>query len=243
MHAAYIRPGGVSQDIPFGFCDDLFIFCKQFSSRLDEIEDLLSENRIWKNRLVDVGVVSFTDALDFGFSGVMLRGSGLRWDLRSNIPYECYDKLSFNIPTSDKGDCYARYLIRMREMRESLSIIVQSLNQMPSYGLIKVDNFKVVPPSRARMKFFMESLIHHFKLFSEGMLVPAGQVYKAVEAPKGEFGVFLVSDGSNKPYRCRVCAPGFFHLQALDLMSKNHMIADVVTIIGTQDIVFGEIDR
>jgi NADH dehydrogenase (ubiquinone) Fe-S protein 2 len=243
MHAAYVRPGGVSQDLPLGFCDDLFLFCKQFSSRLDEIEDLLSENRIWKNRLVDVGIVSYTDALDFGFSGVMLRGSGLRWDLRSNLPYECYDKLVFNIPTSEKGDCYARYLIRMREMRESLSIIIQSLNQMPSSGLIKIDNFKIVPPSRARMKFFMESLIHHFKLFSEGLLVPVGQTYTAVEAPKGEFGVFLASDGSNKPYRCRIRAPGFFHLQALDSMSKNHMIADVVTIIGTQDIVFGEIDR
>lgn len=243
MHAAYIRPGGLSQDLPLGFCDDLFLFCKQFSSRLDEIEDLLSENRIWKNRLVDVGVVNFNDALDFGFSGVMLRGSGVRWDLRSNFPYECYNELSFNIPTSERGDCYARYLIRMREMRESLSLIVQSLNQMPADGLIKVDNFKIVPPSRARMKFFMESLIHHFKLFSEGMVVPAGQTYAAVEAPKGEFGIFLVSDGSNKPYRCRVRAPGFFHLQALDAMSRNHMIADVVTIIGTQDIVFGEIDR
>lgn len=243
MHAAYIRPGGLSQDLPLGFCDDLFLFCKQFSSRLDEIEDLLSENRIWKNRLVDVGIVNFNDALDFGFSGVMLRGSGVRWDLRLNFPYECYDELTFNIPTSERGDCYARYLIRMREMRESLSLIVQSLNQMPETGLIKVDNFKIVPPSRARMKFFMESLIHHFKLFSEGMVVPAGQTYAAVEAPKGEFGIFLVSDGSNKPYRCRVRAPGFFHLQALDAMSRNHMIADVVTIIGTQDIVFGEIDR
>jgi len=243
MHAAYIRPGGVAQDLPIGFCNDLFLFCKQFSSRLDEIEDLLSENRIWKNRLVDVGVVSFDEALSFGFSGVMLRGSGICWDLRVNNTYECYDKLKFNIPTSNRGDCYARYLIRMREMRESLSIILQALNQIPNKGLVKVDNFKIVPPTRAHMKFFMESLIHHFKVFSEGILVPRGQTYSCVEAPKGEFGVFLVTDGSNKPYRCRIRAPGFFHLQALDFMSINHMIADVVTIIGTQDIVFGEIGR
>lgn len=243
MHAAYIRPGGVSQDLPIGFCNDLFLFCKQFSSRLDEIEDLLTENRIWKNRLVDVGIVSTNDALSFGFSGVMLRGSGVKWDLRYNLPYECYDQLSFNIPTSVKGDCYARYLLRVREMRESLSILLQCLNSIPTSGLVKIDNYKIVPPSRAHMKFFMESLIHHFKLFSEGFVVPAGQTYVAVEAPKGEFGVFLVSDGTNKPYRCKIRAPGFFHLQALDFMSKNHMIADVVTIIGTQDIVFGEIDR
>jgi len=243
MHAAYIRPGGVSQDLPLGFCDDLFLFCKQFSSRLDEIEDLLSSNRIWKNRLVDVGIVSVNDALNFGFSGVMLRGSGVRWDLRYNLPYESYADFSFNVPTSDKGDCFGRYLIRMREMRESLAIILQAINKIPKFGLVKVDNFKLVPPSRAQMKFFMEGLIHHFKLFSEGIVVPSGQTYVAVEAPKGEFGVFLVSDGSNKPYRCRIRAPGFFHLQSLDSMSKNHMIADVVTIIGTQDIVFGEIDR
>jgi NADH dehydrogenase (ubiquinone) Fe-S protein 2 len=243
MHAAYVRPGGVSQDLPLGFCDDLFLFCKQFSSRLDEIEDLLSENRIWKNRLVDVGIVSAADALNFGFSGVMLRGSGIAWDLRYNLPYECYSLLNFNIPTSERGDCYARYLLRMREMRESLALILQCLNNIPVSGLVKVDNYKIVPPSRAYMKFFMESLIHHFKLFSEGFSVPVGQTYTAVEAPKGEFGVFLISDGTNKPYRCKIRAPGFSHLQALDFMSKNHMIADVVTIIGTQDIVFGEIDR
>jgi len=243
MHAAYIRPGGVSQDLPVGFCDDLFLFCKQFSSRIDEIEDLLTENRIWKNRLVDVGIVSYEDALSFGFSGVMLRGSGVCWDLRVANPYDGYDNFNFNVPTSSMGDCYARYLLRVREMRESLAIIMQALNSLPSSGLIKVDDFKVSPPSRANMKFFMESLIHHFKLFTEGMLVPSGQTYVAIEAPKGEFGVFLVSDGGNKPHRCRIRAPGFFHLQALDHMSKGHMIADVVTIIGTQDIVFGEIDR
>lgn len=243
MHAAYIRPGGVSQDLPIGFCDDVFNFCAQFSSRLDEIEELLSENRIWKQRLVDVGVVSYKDALDFGFSGVMLRGSGIMWDLREAEPYEVYDKLKFNVPTSSKGDCYARYLLRMREMRESLSMIVQALNLMPNFGPVKVDNQKLIPPSRSHMKFFMESLIHHFKLFTEGTVVPEGQVYATVEAPKGEFGVFLVSNNSNKPYRCKIRAPGFFHLQSLDSMSKGHMIADVVTIIGTQDIVFGEIDR
>jgi len=243
MHAAYIRPGGVSQDLPIGFCDDVFNFCLQFSSRLDEIEELLSENRIWKQRLVDVGVVSYKDALDFGFSGVMLRGSGIMWDLRESEPYEVYDQLKFNVPTSSKGDCYARYLLRMREMRESLSLIVQALNLMPNSGPVKVDNQKLIPPSRSHMKFFMESLIHHFKLFTEGTVVPSGQVYSAVEAPKGEFGVFLVSNNTNKPYRCKIRAPGFFHLQSLDSMSKGHMIADVVTIIGTQDIVFGEIDR
>jgi len=243
MHAAYIRPGGVSQDLPVGFCNDLFSFCKQFSSRLDEIEELLSENRIWKQRLVDVGVVSFKDALDFGFSGVMLRGSGIMWDLREAEPYEVYDQLKFNVPTSSKGDCYARYLLRMREMRESLSIINQCLDLMPSVGSIKTNNQKINPPSRSHMKFFMESLIHHFKLFTEGVVVPNGQVYSTVEAPKGEFGVFLVSNNSNKPYRCKIRAPGFFHLQSLDSMSRGHMIADVVTIIGTQDIVFGEIDR
>jgi NADH dehydrogenase (ubiquinone) Fe-S protein 2 len=243
MHAAYIRPGGVSQDLPIGLCHDIYNFSKQFSSRLDEIEELLSENRIWKQRLVDVGVVSYKDALDFGFSGVMLRGSGIMWDLREAEPYEVYDQLKFNIPTSSKGDCYARYLLRMREMRESLAIINQCLNLMPSEGPVKTNNQKVTPPSRSHMKFFMESLIHHFKLFTEGVVVPAGQVYTTVEAPKGEFGVFLVANGSNKPYRCKIRAPGFFHLQALDSMSRGHMIADVVTIIGTQDIVFGEIDR
>lgn len=242
MHAAYIRPGGVSQDIPLGLCNDIIIFCNQFSSRLDEIEELLSENRIWKQRLVGVGIVNFLDALEFGFSGVMLRASGGFWDLREAQPYDGYNLIKFNVPTSTAGDCFARYLIRVREMRESLSIIEQALNLMPN-GLVKVSDNKIVPPSRANMKFFMESLIHHFKLFSEGMLVPSGQVYVAVEAPKGEFGIFLVSDGTNKPVRCRIKAPGFLHLQSLEHMSKNHMVADVVTIIGTQDIVFGEVDR
>jgi NADH dehydrogenase (ubiquinone) Fe-S protein 2 len=243
MHAAYIRPGGVSQDIPIGLCDDILQFCDQFSSRLDEIEELLSENRIWKQRLVDVGVVNYLDAINFGFSGVMLRGSGICWDLREAQPYDSYELFKFNIPTSSRGDCFSRYLIRLREMRESLSIVGQALSILPSSGSIKLQDNKIVPPSRANAKFFMESLIHHFKLFSEGMAVPPAQIYSAVEAPKGEFGVFIVSDGTNRPIRCRLRAPGFAHLQSLEFMAVDHMIADVVTIIGTQDIVFGEIDR
>lgn len=243
MHAAYIRPGGVSQDIPVGLCDDILQFCDQFSSRLDEIEELLSENRIWKQRLVDVGVVNYLDAINFGFSGVMLRGSGICWDLREAQPYDSYELFKFNIPTSARGDCFSRYLIRLREMRESLSIIGQALRILPPSGSIKLQDNKIVPPSRANAKFFMESLIHHFKLFSEGMVVPPAQIYSAVEAPKGEFGVFIVSDGTNRPLRCRIRAPGFAHLQSLEFMAVDHMIADVVTIIGTQDIVFGEIDR
>lgn len=243
MHAAYIRPGGVSQDIPVGLCDDILQFCNQFSSRLDEIEELLSENRIWKQRLVDVGVISYLDAINLGFSGVMLRGSGIFWDLRESQPYDSYELFKFNIPTSTRGDCYARYLIRVREMRESLSIIGQALNLLPTNASIKINDNKLAYPSRANMKFFMESLIHHFKLFSEGSVVPSAQVYAAVEAPKGEFGVFIVSNGTNRPVRCRIKAPGFAHLQALEFMAVDHMIADVVTIIGTQDIVFGEIDR
>jgi len=191
MHAAFIRPGGVTQDIPRGLADDIFRFCQQFSSRIDELEELLSENRIWKQRLVDVGVVSHADALNFGFSGVMLRGSGVCWDLRETQSYDGYELFRFNVPTSTRGDCYARYLIRIREMRESLAIAVQALRLLPSAGSIKVNNNKIVPPSRANMKFFMESLIHHFKLFSEGMLVPPAQVYSSVEAPKGEFGIFF----------------------------------------------------
>nr|BBD14157.1 NADH dehydrogenase subunit 7 [Ophirina amphinema] len=242
LHAAYIRPGGVSQDIPIGLLDDVYKFCVQFPSRLDEIEELLTDNRIWKQRLVDVGVVSVKDALDWGFSGVMLRGSGVPWDLRKSQPYEVYGELEFEVPVGKAGDCYDRYLIRMEEMRQSIRIMLQCLNKMPS-GLVKVDDGKVSPPSRVSMKDSMESLIHHFKLYSEGFSVPRGEAYVAVEAPKGEFGVYLVSDGSNKPYRCKIKAPGFLHLQALDLMSRGHMLADVVTIIGTQDIVFGEIDR
>ena len=242
FHAAYIRPGGVAQDLPQGLCDDVHKFCQTFASRIDEMEEMLTGNRIWKQRLVDVGVVTAQDAVDWGFSGVLLRGSGFAWDLRKKQPYEVYDKLNFDIFTGTNGDCYDRYLIRVAEMRESLSIVMQCLNNMPE-GPVKVDDKKITPPSREDVKNSMESLIHHFKYFTEGITVPRGETYTATEAPKGELGVYLVSNGSNRPYRCKIKAPGFGHLQGLDMMSKGHMIADVVTIIGTQDIVFGEVDR
>jgi NADH dehydrogenase (ubiquinone) Fe-S protein 2 len=248
FHAAYIRPGGVAQDLPIGLLDDIYAFIGGFansshSSTLDEIEDLLTTNRIWKQRLVDIGIVSAADALNWGFTGVMLRGSGIPWDLRKNEPYEVYDKLDFDIAVGKNGDCYDRYLIRVFEMRQSVKIIQQVLNQMVE-GPVKVDDYKIVPPSRQEMKSNMEALIHHFKHFTEGIsVIGRGETYTAIEAPKGEFGVFLVSDGSNKPYRCKIRTPGFAHLQGLNFMTKGHMIADVVTIIGTQDIVFGEIDR
>lgn len=242
MHAAYFRPGGVSQDLPMGLCEDIDAFAQQFASRLDEMEELLTENRIWKQRLVDVGIVSAEQAMHWGFSGVMLRGSGVEWDLRRNNPYEVYRHVHFDVPVGKNGDCYDRYLIRMEEMRQSLRIISQCLNTIPS-GIVKADDKKITPPSRLEMKDSMESLIHHFKLYSEGYAVPKGETYTSVEAPKGEFGVYLVSDGSSKPYRCKIRAPGFAHLQSLDWMTKGHFIADVVTIIGTQDIVFGEVDR
>jgi len=242
MHAAYIRPGGVAQDSPLGLSLDIYEFVSQFGYRINEIEELLTNNRIWKQRLVNVGVVTLSEALNFGFSGPMLRGSGCIWDLRKSQPYDVYDQIDFSIPVGVNGDCYDRYLIRIEEMRQSLSIILQCLNNMPA-GFIKTDDRKISPPSRALMKHSMESLIHHFKLYSEGYNISKGESYAVVEAPKGEFGVFVMSDGSNKPYRCRIRAPGFFHLQALDFMSKGHLLADVVTIIGTQDIVFGEVDR
>jgi NADH dehydrogenase (ubiquinone) Fe-S protein 2 len=242
MHASYIRPGGVSQDMPIGLLNDIFLFISQFSTRIDEFEELLTNNRIWKQRLVDIGQVSAKDALDLGFSGVMLRGSGIPWDLRKTQPYEIYDSLNFNIPVGTNGDCYDRYLIRIQEMRESLVIINQCLNKIPE-GPVKVDNFKIVPPSRNNIKNSMESLIHHFKYYTQNINIPSSETYTTIEAPKGEFGIYLVSDGTNKPYRCKIKAPGFVHLQALEQMSKGHMIADVVTIIGTQDIVFGEVDR
>lgn len=242
MHAAYIRPGGVSSDLPLGFLDDVYLFINQFTIRLDEIEEMLTGNRIWKERLVDIGIVSSKKAIDWGFSGVMLRGSGIPWDLRKTQPYEVYSKLDFSIPMGNSGDCYDRYLLRIEEMRQSLSIIHQCVKLLPS-GFIKSTNFKVTPPSRSEMKTSMESVIHHFKFFSEGMVIPYGETYTATEAPKGEFGVYLISNNTEKPYRCKIKAPGFGHLQALNEMARNHMIADVVTIIGTQDIVFGEVDR
>jgi len=242
LHSAYIRPGGVAQDIPQGLLNDIYIFAEQFSTRVDEIEEMLSNNRIWKQRLVDIGVVSAEDAMNFGFSGVMLRGSGIPWDLRKTQPYEVYDQMKFDVPVGTNGDCYDRYLIRIEEMRQSLRIIMQVLNNIPS-GPVRTDDKKITVPSRVNMKQSMESLIHHFKLYTEGYSVPAGETYSATEAPKGEFGVYLVSNGSSRPYRCKLRAPGFSHLSALDFMAKGHMVADVVTIIGTQDIVFGEVDR
>lgn len=242
LHAAYIRPGGVSQDLPLGLLDDIYIFAEQFSTRIDEMEELLTGNRIWRQRLVDIGVVSAKDAENWGFSGVMLRGSGISWDLRKTQPYDAYEAMDFDVPVGTNGDCFDRYLIRIGEMRQSLRIISQCLNTIPE-GPIKSSDAKIVAPSRAQVKNSMESLIHHFKLHTEGFTVPAGETYVATEAPKGEFGVFLISNGSNKPYRCKIKAPGFNHLQALDFMSKGHLVADVVTIIGTQDIVFGEVDR
>ncbi len=242
MHAAYIRPGGVSQDLPKGLLNDIYLFIESFNSRIDELEELLTDNRIWKQRLVDIGVVSYKNALNAGFSGVMLRGSGISWDLRKNNPYEIYNELDFNIPVGFNGDCYDRYLIRIFEMRESIRIISQCINLIGE-GLHKSEDNKLFFPSRKDMKYSMESLIHHFKLFTEGFAVPKGETYTAVEAPKGEFGVMLISDNSSKPYRCHIKAPGFLHLQGLDLMSRGHMLSDVVTIIGTQDIVFGEVDR
>ncbi len=242
MHAAYIRPGGVSSDLPLGFLDDVYIFINQFNIRLDELEEMLTENRIWKERLVDIGVISATDATAWGFSGVMLRGSGVLWDLRKSQPYEIYSELKFLIPVGNHGDCYDRYLIRVEEMRQSLSIIEQCLNFICS-GEVQSINQKYSPPSRIELKQSMESVIHHFKYYTDGLTVSAGETYISAEAPKGEFGVYLISNGTDKPFRCKIKAPGFGHLQALNYMARGHMIADVVTIIGTQDIVFGEIDR
>jgi NADH dehydrogenase I D subunit len=231
MHAAYIRPGGVSQDLPIGLVQDIYSFIQSFNSRIDELEELLTGNRIWKQRLVDIGIVTAKQALDWSFTGVLLRSSGIAWDLRKNQPYEIYDRLDFEVPIGKNGDCYDRYLIRITEMRQSLKIIQQCLNLMPA-GEVKIDDNKLFSTTRALMK---DS--------TEGIITGKHQVYAAVEAPKGEFGVFLVSNNSRKPYRCHIRAPGFAHLQGLDFMSKGHMISDVVTIIGTQDIVFGEIDR
>ena len=242
MHACYIRPGGVAQDMPAGMADDIMAFVERMPKLIDEVEAVLTENRIWKQRTVDIGIVSAEQAMDWGFSGPMLRGSGVAWDLRKAQPYDVYDRMDFDIPIGKNGDCYDRYLVRIAEMRQSLRIIRQCLEDMPE-GPIKSTDRKISPPPRAEMKTSMEALIHHFKLFTEGYHVPAGETYTAVEAPKGEFGVYIIADGSNKPYRCKIRAPGFAHLQGLDFMSRGHMLADVVTIIGTQDVVFGEIDR
>ena len=242
MHAAYFRPGGLQVDIPKGLLDDIFMFTEQFTLRLTEMEDMLTENRIWKQRLVDIGIVSANSAYQWGFSGVMLRGSGVYWDLRKSQPYEVYDKLTFNVPVGTNGDCYDRYLIRVLEMKESLKIIEQCLNSIPT-GYVKTNDLKISPPSRVELKQSMEALIHHFKMYTQGVTIPASETFVGTEAPKGEFGIYLISDNTNRPYRCKIKAPGFNHLQALDYMAKGHLIADVVTIIGTQDIVFGEVDR
>lgn len=242
MHAAYIRPGGITTDLPLGMLDDIYLFCAQFNTRLQEIEEMLTSNRIWKERLINIGIVTAKTAQEWGFSGVMLRGSGISWDLRVNEPYEVYKNLNFSIPVGTNGDCYDRYLMRVEEMKQSLVIIQQCLQLIPT-GPIKFFENKINAPSRTELKGSMESLIHHFKYYSEGITIPKGEVYTATEAPKGEFGVYLLATGSNKPYRCKIKAPGFSHLQALDTMSKGHLIADLVTIIGTQDIVFGEVDR
>jgi NADH dehydrogenase (ubiquinone) Fe-S protein 2 len=242
MHAAYVRPGGVALDLPIGLMDDIYDWADKFPQRIDEVEDLLSENRIWKQRTVDIGLISAEDALNWGMSGVMLRGSGIKWDLRKTQPYDDYQDFEFEVPIGTTGDCYDRYLIRVEEMRQSIHIIQQCLNRMPG-GPVKVEDNKIVPPSRKEMKNSMEALIHHFKLFTEGYQVPPGSTYTAIEAPKGEFGVYLVSDGSSRPYRCKIKAPGFAHLSALDYMGRSAMLADIVAIIGTLDIVFGEVDR
>jgi NADH-quinone oxidoreductase subunit D len=242
LHANYFRPGGVSQDMPAGLAEDMMEWCDQLPKFLDDLETLLTDNRIFKQRTVDIGTVSKDDAKAWGFTGPMLRGSGVVWDLRKSEPYDVYEKMDFDIPVGKTGDCYARYLVRMEEMRQSIRIMRQCLQQMPA-GPVKVNDYKVSPPPRAEMKSSMEALIHHFKLYTEGYHVPAGETYTSVEAPKGEFAVYLVSDGTNKPYRCRIRAPGFAHLQALDFMSRGHQLADTVSIIGSLDIVFGEIDR
>ncbi len=242
LHAAYYRPGGVHQDLPAGILDDIWAWSEKFPRVVSDIEGLLTENRIFKQRLVDIGTVSAEDAIAWGFTGPMLRASGVPWDLRKAQPYMVYDKMDFDIPVGKSGDCYDRYLVRVEEMRQSLKIIRQCIQNMPGGPATSVDR-KVTPPPRAEMKRSMEALIHHFKLYTEGFHVPAGETYTAVEAPKGEFGVYLVSDGSNKPYRCKIRAPGFPHLQAMEFCSKGYMLADSVAILGSMDIVFGEIDR
>jgi NADH-quinone oxidoreductase subunit D len=244
MHANYIRPGGVHQDLPLQLVDDIEAWCEQFPQKVRDIETLLTDNRIFKQRNVNIGVVSQQDALNWGFSGVMVRGSGMGWDLRRSQPYEIYNELDFKIPLGKNGDCYDRYLCRVEEMYESTKIMQQCiklLRQTP--GPVMTENSKYAPPRRAEMKNSMEALIHHFKLYTEGFHVPAGEAYAAVEAPKGEFGVYLVSDGTNKPYRLKIRAPGFPHLAAMDYLCKGHMLADVSAVLGSLDIVFGEIDR
>ena len=246
MHAAYFRPGGVHQDLPNQLLEDIGRWIDPFLKNLDDLDELLTENRIFKQRNADIGVVSLEDAWAWGFSGVMVRGSGAAWDLRKSQPYECYPEMEFDVPIGKNGDCYDRYLIRMEEMRQSVRIMKQCIAKLRAadgQGPVAVEDNKVFPPRRGEMKRSMEALIHHFKLYTEGFHVPAGEVYAAVEAPKGEFGVYLVSDGSNKPYKCKIRAPGFAHLQAMDFICRGHLLADVSAILGSLDIVFGEVDR
>ena len=242
LHANYFRAGGVHQDLPRGLDKDISNFCGNFPKAINELEALLTDNRIFKQRNVDIGIVSKEDALEYSFSGVMLRGSGVPWDLRKSQPYECYDQLEFKIPIGKNGDCYDRYLCRIEEMRESIRIINQCLDIIPK-GPIKTMDGKISPPTKKEIKESMEALIHHFKLFTEGFHVEKDEIYTAVEAPKGEFGVYLISDGSSKPYKCKIRAPGFTHLQAMDYLIKGHMLADVPAVLGSMDIVFGEVDR
>merc|ERR1711936_552948 len=242
VHANYVRPGGVQYDLPLGLLDDIYDWAINYSARLDECEEMLTENRIWRHRTVDIGVVTTEEALNLGMSGVMLRGSGIKWDLRKVQPYDAYDQVDFDVPVGYRGDCYDRYMIRMEEMRQSLRIIQQCLDKMPG-GPVKSDDKKFTAPSRSEMKDSMEAVIHHFKLYTEGYQVPPGATYTAVEAPKGEFGVYLVSDGTSRPYRCKIKAPGFIHLSSMDHMCSGLLLPDVCAIIGTLDIVFGEVDR
>jgi NADH-quinone oxidoreductase subunit D len=246
MHAAYFRIGGVHQDLPPKLIDDIEAWCDPFLRVVDDLDRLLTGNRIFKQRNVDIGVVSLKQAWEWGFSGVMVRGSGAAWDLRKAQPYECYAEMDFDIPIGKNGDCFDRYLIRMEEMRQSVHIMKQCIAKLRAadgQGPVVVDDHKISPPRRGEMKRSMEALIHHFKLYTEGFHVPEGEVYAAVEAPKGEFGVYLVADGSNKPYKCKIRAPGFAHLQAMDFICKGHLLADVSAILGSLDIVFGEVDR
>ncbi len=242
LHAAYFRPGGVHQDLPAGLLEDIAEFCELFPQVVDDFETLLTDNRIFRQRTVDVGVISAEDAYDWGFSGPCLRASGVPWDLRRAQPYECYEELDFQIPVGKNGDCFDRYLVRIEEMRQSVKIIKQCVEKMPG-GPVYVQNTKITPPKRGEMKRSMEALIHHFKLYTEGYHVPAGETYTAVEAPKGEFAVYLVADGTNRPYKCKIRAPSFCFLAALDFLCRGHMLADSVAVIGSLDIVFGEIDR
>jgi NADH-quinone oxidoreductase subunit D len=242
LHSAYFRPGGVHQDLPAGITDDIRAWCAEFPRVLNAIEDILTENRIFKQRTVDIGRISAEDAIDWGLTGPMLRASGVPWDLRKAQPYDAYEAMDFDIPIGKNGDCWDRYLVRVEEMRQSLRIILQALDQMPG-GPVKVDDHKVAPPKRGEMKQSMEALIHHFKLYTEGYHVPPGETYTATEAPKGEFGIYLVADGSNRPYRCKLRSPDFLFLQSTDFIGRGHMLADVVAIIGSMDIVFGSIDR